>query len=59
MPELSPKGHSEVNKADRKECASRGNCPCKGLKERKNVCLLDSPPVRSWFGWTAGREPGP
>lgn len=59
MSELSPNGHAEVNKAGRKESVGRGNCLCKGSEERKYACLLDGPTVRSWFGWTAGGEPGP
>lgn len=37
--ELSPKGHAEVNQADRKECTGRGNCTCRGLRRgRIRVC---------------------
>lgn len=59
MPQLSPKRHAEVNQADRKECAGRGHCMCKGLEKKKNECLLDGPTARKWFGWAAGGGPGP
>lgn len=58
MPELSPKGHSEVVKADRKGRASRGNCLCKGLEERKNVCFPCGPTARRLM-WLDIREQGP
>lgn len=57
MPELSPKGHSEVVKADRKGRAGRGNCLCKGLEERKNVCFPCGPTARRLM-WLDIREQG-
>lgn len=57
MPELSPKRHSEVMKADRKGCAGRGNCLCKGLEERKNVCLQGGPTAKRLM-WLNIREQG-
>lgn len=63
MPELSARGQAEVNKANRKGCAGRRNCMCKGSEERKSVCLLDGLTARRLMqldirehGW---RGPGP